>query len=108
MNARSCLRNPRRAPPTAAARRLAVVVIGAAWASLAMSGCWEAPADPDLGAPLEREGHETYFPIQTGVHGGISCNACHTNEATFTEFSCIDCHHHEQEQTDRDHSGVGG
>ena len=38
--------------------------------------------------------HESYFPIKSGRHSGISCVACHTNAANYKVFTCItsSCH----------------
>jgi hypothetical protein len=51
-----------------------------------------------------------YFPIYSGQHSGEweSCTECHTNPANYSIFSCIDCHEHNQGDTDEEHTGVGG
>jgi hypothetical protein len=51
-----------------------------------------------------------YFPIYSGNHNGEweSCTECHTTPANYTLFSCIDCHEHNQPDTDSEHNGVGG
>jgi len=47
------------------------------------------------------------FPIKSGDHA-FDCATCHTNPATFVEFTCVDCHTHEQVVTDRLHTAVEG
>jgi Class III cytochrome C family len=47
------------------------------------------------------------FPINSGNHNGISCNECHLT-ANYAQFSCIDCHEHNKNDTDNDHNDVGG
>lgn len=51
-----------------------------------------------------------YFPIYSGNHAGEwqNCAECHTNPDNFSAFSCIDCHEHNQIETDRQHAGVNG
>ncbi|MBK7214184.1 MAG: hypothetical protein IPH88_12980 [Bacteroidales bacterium] len=51
-----------------------------------------------------------YFPIYSGKHNGEwnSCSECHTNPANYALYSCIDCHEHNQADTDDEHQGVGG
>jgi hypothetical protein len=51
-----------------------------------------------------------YFPIYSGKHNGqwADCNECHTTPNNFALFSCIDCHEHNQVDTDNSHNGVGG
>ena len=51
-----------------------------------------------------------YFPIYSGRHQNAwnQCSDCHANAADFTVFSCIDCHEHNQTETDGHHSGVSG
>jgi len=51
-----------------------------------------------------------YFPIYSGKHNGEwnTCADCHTNQADFSVFSCINCHEHNKPDTDNEHQGVGG
>jgi len=51
-----------------------------------------------------------YFPIYSGKHNGEwnLCTDCHTNPTNYAQFSCIDCHTHNQAQTDPQHNGIGG
>jgi hypothetical protein len=51
-----------------------------------------------------------YFPIYSGKHQGEwnSCVECHTSPGNFSLFSCIDCHEHNQADTDEEHEGIGG
>lgn len=51
-----------------------------------------------------------YFPIYSGKHKDKwnSCSDCHIVQNNYSIFSCIDCHEHNQQQTDLDHSEVPG
>lgn len=52
-----------------------------------------------------------FFPIFSGKHRGKwnNCNDCHTNPGNFQQFSCIDCHEHDDEtELTNKHSGVNG
>ena len=51
--------------------------------------------------------HNSYFPISSGDHSGISCIECHTNPAN-CNYSCIDCHEHSQSSMNSEHNGVNG
>lgn len=51
-----------------------------------------------------------YFPIYSGKHLGEwnNCADCHTNPSDYKIFSCINCHEHNQADTDDEHQGIGG
>jgi hypothetical protein len=51
-----------------------------------------------------------YFPIYSGKHNGEwnTCSDCHTNASNYTQFSCIDCHEHNQADMNDEHNGIGG
>jgi hypothetical protein len=51
-----------------------------------------------------------YFPIYSGKHSGEwdACSDCHTNASNYAQFSCIDCHEHNKQDTDNKHNGIGG
>ncbi|MBE0661172.1 MAG: hypothetical protein IH597_01790 [Bacteroidales bacterium] len=53
---------------------------------------------------------EQYFPVYSGKHDGEwnTCSDCHTNPSNYAEFSCIDCHDHNQLDMDEEHNGIGG
>lgn len=46
-----------------------------------------------------------YFPIYSGKHQNewASCADCHTNTSDFSQFSCINCHEHNQTDMDAKH-----
>jgi len=55
--------------------------------------------------------HDGFFPIFSGKHNGKwdSCSDCHMNPSNYSEFSCIDCHEHDNPgDLADDHSGVSG
>ena len=79
-----------------------------------------APAgclNPSRGGPLPTGGttaaSHRWFPITAGSahamgrvipEGTLACQSCHPpNTSSFTQFSCIGCHDHEQSVTDRLH-----
>ena len=48
-------------------------------------------------APARYDNHDQdFFPIYSGNHRGEwnSCTECHTNPNNYSQFSCIDCHEH--------------
>jgi hypothetical protein len=49
-----------------------------------------------------------YFPIYSGTHNGRwdACSDCHVNPASFATFECINCHEHNQTDTDLHHNEV--
>ncbi len=49
-----------------------------------------------------------YFPIYSGKHREAwnNCADCHTNTGNYSVFSCIDCHEHNQTDTNSDHNEV--
>ncbi|MGA2623345.1 MAG: hypothetical protein ABSF91_05775 [Bacteroidota bacterium] len=53
---------------------------------------------------------QQYFKIYSGRHlqQWTYCTDCHTNPANYATFSCINCHEHNQSETDSAHQGVAG
>jgi len=51
-----------------------------------------------------------YFPIYSGKHNGEwnLCSDCHTSPGDYSIFSCIDCHEHNQSDTNSKHNDVNG
>ncbi|MBL7906255.1 MAG: hypothetical protein JNL22_14625 [Bacteroidales bacterium] len=51
-----------------------------------------------------------YFPVYSGKHNGewSLCSDCHTNPSDYSQFSCIDCHAHNQAEMNSEHQGIGG
>jgi len=51
-----------------------------------------------------------WFPIFTGRHENrwADCGTCHPNVADFAEFTCFNCHRHNQTSMDNTHSDVSG
>ena len=52
--------------------------------------------------------HPGDFPIFSGAHAGEwgSCSDCHVNPGDFTDFSCIECHEHNQDDMYEEHEDV--
>ena len=53
---------------------------------------------------------QSFFPIYSGAHRGewTSCADCHSNAASFSDFSCLGCHEHNRADMDEEHDEVGG
>lgn len=52
-----------------------------------------------------------YFPIYSGNHQGewISCTDCHMNTSNYAQFTCIECHeHNDPAELADDHNDVNG
>jgi hypothetical protein len=51
---------------------------------------------------------QAFFPIYSGAHRGRwqSCAECHTNPASYAQFTCFQCHEHNQPDTDDHHQEV--
>lgn len=60
--------------------------------------------------PANFSSHDQYFPIYSGEHNGewSSCSDCHTTQGSFNQFSCIDCHEHNQSDMNEEHDDVSG
>ncbi len=60
-----------------------------------------------MGATFDHD--NLYFPIYSGSHQGAwnSCTDCHIG-GNYNDFSCIDCHEHNQPDMNEDHQGVPG
>ena len=61
--------------------------------------------------PAEFDQHDAqYFPIYSGQHNGEwdNCVDCHTNPGNYAQFTCIDCHEHNQTEMADEHQGIGG
>jgi hypothetical protein len=52
--------------------------------------------------------HPGDFPIFSGTHAGEwgSCADCHVDPGDFIEFSCLQCHEHNQADMDEEHDDV--
>jgi len=50
------------------------------------------------------------FPIYSGKHKGKwdSCTDCHTNTASYSQFTCLSCHEHNQTDMNKEHQGESG
>ena len=48
------------------------------------------------------------FPIYSGKHRNewSNCTDCHKNPASYKEFTCLECHEHNQNDMDDKHSGM--
>ncbi|MCP4703216.1 MAG: hypothetical protein GY865_01280 [candidate division Zixibacteria bacterium] len=51
-----------------------------------------------------------YFPIFSGMHNSewSLCTDCHNNSSDRSIYSCIDCHEHNQTDSDNMHGGMSG
>ena len=55
--------------------------------------------------PASMSYHPGSFPIFSGTHAGEwgSCSDCHTEPGNFDDFSCLDCHEHNEADWQEDH-----
>lgn len=60
--------------------------------------------------PADYKEHDVIFPIYSGKHNNEwnNCVDCHTNQNDYTQFTCTDCHDHNQQDMDNEHDDVGG
>ncbi|HRK83855.1 MAG TPA: hypothetical protein PLZ12_20610 [Saprospiraceae bacterium] len=62
--------------------------------------------------PASLQNHDQmYFPIYSGNHRGEwnACVDCHTNAGDFSQFSCTDCHEHNNAgELAQEHRGING
>ncbi|HEU5049546.1 MAG TPA: hypothetical protein VFU00_04420, partial [Gemmatimonadales bacterium] len=60
------------------------------------------------GATFDHDG--PYFPIYSGKHAGrwSTCATCHANPASYADFTCFNCHEHDQIQMDDTHKEKPG
>jgi len=62
-----------------------------------------------VGATFDHDSQ--FFPIYSGVHANrwTDCATCHTSPSNYTQFTCFNCHPHDnQTETDNHHSSVSG
>ena len=66
--------------------------------------------DPGWKPAEYREHDAKSFPIYSGKHNGewSNCNECHPNAASYAQFTCTDCHEHNQSDMNGEHEGVQG
>lgn len=67
--------------------------------------------NPGWNATAFGDHDDKYFPIYSGKHKGEwnQCVDCHTSSGSFSSFSCIDCHEHNNKAgVDNDHDEVSG
>src|SRR3989449_3964103 len=58
---------------------------------------------PGASTVVSRANH--MFPITTGPHA-VDCNTCHGGFSSFNQFTCFNCHGHEQPLTDSLHASL--
>ncbi len=51
-----------------------------------------------------------FFPIYSGEHNGKwdNCIDCHTNQNNYSDFTCTNCHEHNQTDMNDEHQGING
>jgi len=61
----------------------------------------------DRWRPALFDNHEIFFPIFSGNHQNQwdDCSSCHTDPSTYQIFNCLNCHEHNQTETDNNHQG---
>ncbi|MFQ5598956.1 MAG: hypothetical protein ACE5G2_00220 [Candidatus Krumholzibacteriia bacterium] len=65
---------------------------------------------PNGWSPANWNHDALYFRIYSGKHRGKwdSCATCHVNASNFGDFTCFQCHKHNQTSTDDNHRDVSG
>lgn len=60
--------------------------------------------------PAQFDHDGPFFPIYSGQHRGEwnACSDCHTNPASFADFTCTSCHEHNQNDMNSEHQGIQG
>lgn len=60
--------------------------------------------------PASFDHDSQFFPIYSGKHRGEwdNCSDCHITPSNYSDFSCIDCHEHNQTNMNSEHSGING
>ncbi|RMG79219.1 MAG: hypothetical protein D6714_16735 [Bacteroidetes bacterium] len=62
-------------------------------------------------SPAKFDNHDALFPIYSGNHKGEwdNCTDCHKNPNNYSEFTCIECHeHNDAGKLQNKHNGVPG
>ncbi len=72
------------------------------------SACYDCHPTGEKGTFVAHDGQ--FFPIYSGIHNAQwqQCTECHTTPSDRTQFSCFNCHKHNQTDTDAIHSGFAG
>ncbi len=54
--------------------------------------------------------HDRFFRINSGRHAGLwpNCAICHPSPSSYAEFTCLQCHEHNQTETGDKHREVSG
>ena len=66
------------------------------------------PSTDGQGA-LTREGHGAYFPIEPGSkHADNQCGECHEDPTSFSSFTCVSCHAHDEDAAMKRHEYITG
>lgn len=60
--------------------------------------------------PAQFDHDGPFFPIYSGKHRGKwnACGDCHTNPASYADFTCTSCHEHNQNDMNSEHQGIQG
>lgn len=76
---------------------------GYAWQTQACLSCHRD------GDALSRDVHDAIFPISmTTRHAQTECSGCHLDPADSEAVTCVDCHAHQESDTQTEHTPVGG
>ncbi len=88
-------------------------IVAGCFAAALMAGCGSggtSAAGANWLTMPSRDGHARFFPISgtnvPAAHASATCNDCHGGFATFTQFTCLNCH--DQTTTASQHTGVPG
>jgi hypothetical protein len=74
-----------------------------------MTGAPDGGDAAAIAAPVTRDSHTVYFPINDGTnHAAQVCSDCHADESTFTSYTCISCHDHSEALAETRHTYITG
>jgi hypothetical protein len=62
---------------------------------LCLAACSVTPSAGNPNTALNSDTHR-FFPITAGPHA-VDCAVCHGGASTFKDFTCFNCHGHEQQ-----------
>ncbi|RJO74254.1 MAG: hypothetical protein C4523_00985 [Myxococcales bacterium] len=84
-----------------------LLVLGLAVLAFMIAACQPRPESPPSSLSVE-EHDTTKFPTDHGAaeNTPMDCNKCHGGFDSFSEFTCFNCHRHEEALTRETHDGV--
>ncbi len=72
------------------------------------AGCYRCHPNGRETAISNADHSAKYFAISKGPHSNLQCSDCHAWTTTSRPFSCVGCHDHAQDVTDKAHVSITG